>query len=106
MSSKIWVEIETTKGIQNIFSYRGQVDIGVLNSFTSGNLSQGVIKIENVYWRNDSATSINDPLYIAYGMSETSYFDFSGDIYLKSEHVSCISTLKGLEAAQLFKASS
>lgn len=105
MHLKTWVEIETTKGTQFITSYRGQIDTEKLQLYISGQLTDTFIKLERVYWVNDSAQTDPAPIYIAYGSSQTRYYDFVGDIYLKPEHICCISTLHGNEARHLFSES-
>ena len=102
MNLKTWVEIETTKGTQTTYTYRGQVDTEKLDLYISGTLSEGILRLEKVYWVNDFVQSENDSFYVVYGLSQNKYYDFAGDLYLRIEHISCISTMNGMEGLHIF----
>lgn len=102
MNTKIWIELETTKGGNlNTFTYRGQINKEHFDAWISGQLRAGIIKMEQVYWTTGS-TNPDEPLYVGYGFANTTYFDFTGDLYLKVDDICSISPLHGREAHQLF----
>ena len=49
MEELIWVKIETTKGSDDVWSFKGQVVKSIFESIVSGQLTSGFFKMKQVY---------------------------------------------------------
>ncbi len=49
-TKKIWVEVQTTRGINELFFYRGLLDVEEFNGWVTGRLTKNCIKLERTYW--------------------------------------------------------
>ncbi len=62
-ASRVWVIVETTKGVGQIFSYRGTVDRRALEAWTTGTL-EGALTLEEAYWLEEDASGRAQPIVV------------------------------------------
>jgi hypothetical protein len=46
----VWVEIESNKGVGQTWTYRGAISSKVFEALVSNKLTDGFLKLEQVYW--------------------------------------------------------
>lgn len=105
MKDLLWVKIETTKGTDDTWCFKGQIEKTVFNRIVSNKLSQGYFKLDNVYWiinqYDDDSNSQEDILY-QYGKDKLDAYN--GELFLRIEHLVSIAPIDGeKELARLNK---
>ena len=96
MDELMWVEIETTKANDSIWSFKGQILKAVFEGIVSNQLTRGYFKLDKVYWLStnyDYPRKGKDEKLHQYGKDKLNAY--KGNIYLKIEHVVSISPLDG-----------
>lgn len=105
MEDLIWVKIETTKGNNDVWSFKGQVVKSIFENIVSGQLTSGFFKMQEVYWivtnySNDGSNQGKE-LY-QYGKGELKAY--RGDMYSRIDHLVTIAPIDGeMEIAQYDK---
>lgn len=105
MEELIWVKIETNKGNDDVWSFKGQVIKSIFESIVSGQLTSGFFKMQQVYWivhnYNDEGTKQGKELY-QYGRGELKAY--RGEMYSRIDHLVTIAPIDGeMELAQYDK---
>lgn len=103
MNELIWVKIETTKGNDDVWSFKGTLERAVFANIVSNQLTTGYIKLSDVYWTinryDNKGDSIGEDLY-QYGKGELSVYH--GELYLKIDHLVSIAPINGEEEIAKF----
>jgi len=96
MKEMIWVRIETTKGNEDIWSLKGQIECSVFDAIVNNCQATGYFKLSKVYWINtaydDYGNAKGEKLY-EYGKGKLAAYH--GDLYLRVEHVVSIAPIDG-----------
>ncbi|WP_086930892.1 hypothetical protein [Agarilytica rhodophyticola] len=105
MEELMWVKIETTKGNDDIWSFKGQILKAVFEGIISNQLNEGYFKLDKVYWittnYDDNGDEYGEKLY-QYGKGNLK--SHRGDTYLKIEHLVTIAPIDGeMELAKFQK---
>ena len=105
MDTQIWVDIETTKSTDGLWTLKGQIQKTVFDGVISNQLTKGYIKLEKVYWTSSTYDEYGNPQ----GEKLTEYGghgklkDYLGDMYLKVEHIVSVSPIDGEAELARFK---
>ena len=96
MEELIWVKIETTKGNDDVWSFKGQLLKAVFDGIVSNQLTSGYFKLDKVYWittsYSDDGEDLGENLY-QYGKEK--FKAYNGDLFLKIEHLVSIAPING-----------
>ncbi len=93
----LWIKIETNKGTPEISSYRGKIRRSIFKALINNKLATGFIKLSNVYWTSvewNENTETSEEHLTRYG-KPGEYATFTGDLYLRVEHIDAVSPLDG-----------
>lgn len=99
---KIWVHIETNKGINNlVVSYRGTIALRDFNEWVSGDYNKKCIKLSEAYWVvnewDENSEEGQRKRFVLYRIPNHSKDNFNictGEIYLIASHIVAIYLLK------------
>ncbi len=97
MEQYIWVEFESNKSTDGIWTIKGQIQKSVFDGIVSNQLTKGYVKLDRVYWVSTQYDDYGDPdgqKLTKYG-GEGKHKDYRGDIYLKVEHIISVSPIDG-----------
>ncbi|WP_018415654.1 hypothetical protein [Teredinibacter turnerae] len=104
MSETIWVKIETTKGNDDVWSFKGLMWQRDFEKITSNEQRDGYFQLNKVYWistiYDDSGNSEEEKLY-QYGKGKLEAF--RGDLYLKVEHLVSIAPIDGASELERYQ---
>lgn len=84
---KTWVEVEVNKFTDRLTVFRGQMLKTDLEAWSRGEMADCAIKLENAYW------FLEDTVFIL-GQGDETVRHYTGDIYLRSDTVMLIFTLR------------
>lgn len=95
MEETIWVEIETTKSTDEVWTFKGQMQKVVFDGIVSNRLASGYLKLDKVYWiagsYDENGNRVGDKLF-EYGEGNK-LKAYRGDMYLKIENLVSISPI-------------
>lgn len=105
MENLLWVKIETTKAIDDIWSFKGQILKAVFEGIVSNQLTTGYFKLDKVYWTStkydEDGNAQGENLY-QYGKDRLKAH--RGELYLRIEHLVSIAPIHGeMELARFRK---
>lgn len=105
MENFVWVEIETTKANDSVWSFKGKMLKAVFEGIASNQLTVGYFKLDKVYWvstKYDDYRNKKGDKLCQYGKDKLKVY--KGDMYLRIEHVVSISPIDGeLELSKFAK---
>lgn len=105
MDKLIWVKIETTRGTDEIYSFKGQLLEAVFNSIVSNQVASDYIQLNKTYWistsYDDDGNKVGEKLF-EYGVTEH-LKAYRGDIFLRIEHVVSIAPIDAEVDTAAFK---
>lgn len=107
MEELVWVEVETTKANDSVWTFKGQILSAVFEAIVSNQLTSGYFKLDKVYWissRYDDYRNKREEKLCQYGKDKLKAY--KGNIYLRIEHLVSISPFDGeMELARFNKES-
>ena len=86
-NKKVWVELEVNKYTDAITVFRGRIDRVELENWSSGELVDCALKLENTYWIVDNSVCI-------LGDADSVTKNYTGDAYIRVDTIILMFELK------------
>jgi len=104
MKELMWIRIETNKSNDDLWSLKGQILKSDFERIVSNEMTSGYFRLERVYWISSALDEYGDnqeeKLY-EYG--KDNFKAYSGDLYLKAEHLISIAPIDGEMELERFR---
>ncbi|TVZ37323.1 hypothetical protein P886_1664 [Alteromonadaceae bacterium 2753L.S.0a.02] len=105
MENTIWVQIETTKANDSVWSFKGEMSQRDFKAITDNRRSNGYFKLDKVYWISSSYDDCgNEKGGTLYQYGQENLRAFRGELYLRIEHLVSIAPIDAELDLESFKA--